>query len=210
MIRSDTDIITFLHDNEKEIERYLRLISNYTKLHKNISKIILIDRKSQDKTIKEAKKTLEKLQNPRIKLFIDKKGISISEIIENIIQELDANNVIFIEPELNTLCRNITKEIAWLQKVHILMPDRFHHKSLCTWKRGARACTHKENMTLRKRFQCEIRDPSNQNIACRANVLKKMIAKYDAKSHVFELFLKEGKNYRVCQPPVEYDQTRIR
>jgi glycosyltransferase involved in cell wall biosynthesis len=194
MIDNSATLITITKNNEDCVRYFLKKVNNYQRKHKNIKRIIIYDDQSQDDTIPIAIETINKLKNQNIILLTNDKPHCDRIKLQTLIKQINTPNTIFIEPQLYTYLRNVTKQIDLLKKSHIILPNRYHEASEVVWKEKAEPQSKID----------WIEDNNNPNRGIKTSILKLML-KCEARNCWQPILIR---NYKITQPPVEYNQNR--
>lgn len=194
MIDNSATLITITKNSQCCVRYFLKKANNYQRNHKNIKRIIVYDDQSKDDTIPIAIETINKLKNQNIILLTNDKPHCDRIKFATLIKQINTPNAIFIEPELYTYLRNVTKQINLLKKCHIVMPNRYHEASEIVWK----------DLPEPQSKLDWIQDSNNPNRGIKTTILKLMLA--CEKRNCWQPALM--RNYKVTQPPVEYNQRR--
>jgi hypothetical protein len=112
--------------------------------------------------------------------------------MQTLLKQINTPNVIFIETELYTYLRNVTKQINLLKKSQIILPNRYHETSEVTWKDFPEP-QHKQGL---------MQDSNNHNRAIKTRILKIMLECEKKNCWANKII----KPYKITQPPVEYNQ----
>lgn len=193
MIDNSTTLITITKNKEDCIQYFLKKTNNYQRKHKNIKRIIIYDDQSTDNTIPLAIQTINQLKNHNIILLTNDKPRSERTKLSTIIKQINTPNTVFIEPELYTYLRNVTHQINLLKKSQIILPNRYHPASETIW-------SNHEPQQRRGLIQ----DPSNKNKAIKTSILKHLVEK----AHLGCWQTSTIQEYKITQPPVDYNQHR--
>jgi glycosyltransferase involved in cell wall biosynthesis len=192
MIDNSATIVTIAKNKEHCIRYFLKKTNNYQRKHKNIKRIIIYDDQSTDQTIPIAIETIHRLKNQNIIFLTNDKPRCDRIKMQTLLKQINTPNVIFIETELYTYLRNVTKQINLLKKSQIILPNRYHETSEVTWKDFPEP-QHKQGL---------MQDSNNHNRAIKTRILKIMLECEKKNCWANKII----KPYKITQPPVEYNQ----
>jgi glycosyltransferase involved in cell wall biosynthesis len=106
----------------------------YQRKHTFVDKIIFADNHSTDETIEGLMMNLAKAKNKTIVLILQPKTKSPRRILEIAVETCNTDNVIILEPSLNTCLGQIMKQNKKLNKADLILPNRLHKHSRTDYK----------------------------------------------------------------------------
>ena len=200
----DTTIIIITKNNANRIKQTIKELELYAKKYRNIKEVIIHDNASFDGTPdKIIKSSLIKL----IRNF--RANIPYKKMLLEAITEAKTNNIIILEPELNTRLHQIQRQIKKLRKSDLIIPNRHDKESTTKYADNKEELKSKaHNLLMQTITGLGYKDTHNINKALRKNKILPILKRTKNKEYYWEEAINKckKKNMRITETPTHYIQ----